>query len=135
MLRGLQHLPYKDRLRELGLLSLEKRRLRGELIAAFQDLKGASKQEGSQLFERVENSRTGGNGFQLTEGRFGLDVRGKFFTTRVVRCWKRLPREAVDALSLEVFKDRVDGALGSLVKYEIWSLVAVWELLNHDLNL
>ena len=46
-----------------------------------------------------------------------------------------MPREAVDALSLEVFKDRVDGALGSLVKYEIWSLVAVWELLNHGLNL
>ena len=51
----------------------------------------------------------------MREGRFRLDVRGKFFTERVVRCWNRLPREAVDAPSLEVFKARLDGALGSLV--------------------
>jgi len=80
-------------------------------------LKGACKQEGSQLFTRIDNSRTRGNGFKLREGRFRLDVRGKFFTKRVVRCWHRLPREAVDAPSLEVFKARLDGALGSLVLY------------------
>ena len=51
----------------------------------------------------------------MKEGRFRLDVRGKLFTMRVVRCWHRLPREAVDAPSLEVFKARLDGALGSLV--------------------
>ena len=115
MLRGLQHLSYKDRLRELGLFSLEKRRLWGDLIAAFQYLKGAYKQEGGKLFERVENSRTRGNGFKLKEGRFTLDVRGKFFTRTVVRCWNELPREVVDAPSLEVFKARLDGALGNLV--------------------
>ena len=83
--------------------------------SAFQYLKGAYKQEGSKLFERVDNSRTRGNGFKLKEGRFRLDVRGKFFTMRVVRCWNRLPREVVDAPSLEVFKARLDGALGILV--------------------
>ena len=114
MIRGLEHLSCEDRLRELGLFSLEKK-LWADFIAAFQYLKGAYKQEGSQLFERVDNSRTRGNGFKLKEGRFRLDVRGKFFTKRVVRCWNRLPREVVDAPSLEVFKARLDGALGNLV--------------------
>ncbi|KFQ60802.1 hypothetical protein N334_02272, partial [Pelecanus crispus] len=55
------------------------------------------------------------NGFKMQEGRFRLDIRKKFFTVRVVRHWNRLPREAVDAPSLEVFKARLDGALSNLV--------------------
>ncbi|KFO80276.1 hypothetical protein N303_02052, partial [Cuculus canorus] len=55
------------------------------------------------------------NGYKLERGRFRQDIRGNFFTLRVVRHWNRLPREAVDAPSLEVFKARSDGALGSLV--------------------
>ena len=110
MIRGLEHLSYEDRLREMGLFGLEKRKLRGDLTAAFQYLKGAYKQEGSQLSERVNNSRTRGNGLKLKEGRFRLDVRGKFFTMRVVRCGNRLPRDVLVAPSLEV-----DAAMGSLV--------------------
>ncbi|KFV98453.1 hypothetical protein N326_11953, partial [Eurypyga helias] len=55
------------------------------------------------------------NGFKLKVGRFGLDIRKKFFPERVVRHWHRLPREAVDAPSLEVFKARLDEALSNLV--------------------
>ena len=51
----------------------------------------------------------------MKDRRFRLDITGKFFTTSVVRCWNRLPGEVMDAPSLEVFKARLDGALGSLV--------------------
>ena len=126
IIRELEHFPYEGHLRELGLFSLEERRLQGDLIAAFQYLKGAYKQEGSQLFTRVGNGRTRGNGFKLKEGRFGLDISWKFFTIRVVRCWNSCPERLwMPRPSVEVLKARLDGALGSLGWSEMGRLVAL----------
>ena len=121
MIIGLEHLSYEERLRELRLFSLEKRRLWGDLIVAFQYLKGAYKQEGERLSMRVDSDRTRGNGFKLRQGKLRLDIRRKFFTQREVAHWNRLCKEAVNAPSLKAFQARLDVALGSLV----WWLVTL----------
>jgi len=59
------------------------------------------------------------NGFKLREGRFRLHVRKKFFTVRVVKHWNRLPREVLEAPSLETFKARLNGALSNLVELKM----------------
>ncbi|KAJ7398384.1 hypothetical protein BTVI_125828 [Pitangus sulphuratus] len=126
----MEHLSYEERLRELGLLSLEKRRLWGHLMMAFQYLKGAYKKDGKGLFTGACSDKARGNGFKLKENRFTLDMRKKFFAVRVVRHWNRLPREAVDALSLEVFKARLVGALSDLV----WRMVSLPMAGNFELD-
>ncbi|PKU38216.1 hypothetical protein llap_11479 [Limosa lapponica baueri] len=70
MISGLKHLSCEDKLRELGFFSLEKRRLQGDLITAFQYLKGAYKRDEEGPFIREWSDRTSGNGFKLKEQRF-----------------------------------------------------------------
>jgi len=96
----MEHLSYEERLRELGLFSLQKRRFRECHIAAFQYMKGAYRKGREGLFTRACSDKVRGNGFKLKEGRFRLDMRKKFFTVSVVRHWNRLPREVVDVPSL-----------------------------------
>ena len=83
----------------MGLLSLEEKRLQGDLIAAFQYLKGATGKMGKDSIRECRD-RMRGNGFKLKEGRLRLDIRKKFFAVRVVRHWHRLLIEVVDVPSL-----------------------------------
>ncbi|KAJ7399903.1 hypothetical protein BTVI_111459 [Pitangus sulphuratus] len=99
-----------ERLRELGLFSLGKRRLRGDLINAYKYLKGRCQQDGPRLFSVVPSHRTRNNGHKLKHRKFHLNMKN-FFTLTVAE-----PREVTESCSLETFKNHLDAFLCNLLR-------------------
>ena len=110
MVCGLEGMFFEESLRTLGLPSLEKRRLRGDLIAFYKFWRRRCG-EGGDIFFSLVTDKMCGNGTKLHQGRFTLDIRKYFFSVSLFEHWNRLPRDLLDAPGLSVFKRQLDNAL------------------------
>ena len=114
LIPSIRHLGYVRRLERLNLYSLEKRRLRGQLIETFKMLKGVNNIDYKHLFT-FSNNRTRSNGWKLELKRFNTSQCGNFFTYKIAPIWNRLPAEAVNNASVEQFKIELDKVIDTLI--------------------
>jgi len=116
MVRGLEHLLREVRLSNLGLFSLGKGRLRGDLINVDKHLKGGGRQmDEARLLSVVCSNRTRSHQGLNLESRKFFTSMWKNFMVRVAEQWNRLSREVVDSPSMEIFKTQLDASLSELL--------------------
>ena len=131
---------YENRLNCTGLIKLEKRRARGDLIQVFKIIIGIDKVDYRDFFEIVNSDRTSGHILKLFKVGCKYEIRKNFFSQRVVNVWNGLSQEVVDAITVNSFKNRLDkfekyfreGNQNCLKVGKTGCLQAVYSLLNQD---
>ncbi len=108
LVRGLRHVPYDGRLRQLNLFSLESRRLRADLILAFNIFKGEVHLNPSEFFLRPPRAGLRGHTYRLLQAPSRLRRRSGAFSVRLVKYWNRLPAHLVLAPFISIFKKQLD---------------------------
>ena len=107
LIYNVRHKSYQRRLEDLKLFSLEKRRLRGDLIQTFKILKHVDNVNVHKLFT-LNPSNTRNNGLKLVAKHYNTGTYGHFFTNRVVNAWNKLPPEVIDCKTVNAFKNKLD---------------------------
>ena len=108
MIPRLRNKPYEERLKELNLFSLTKRRIRGDLIEVFKIFKGYSNLDANKYFTIDHTNLTRNNGFKITPKRFKSHEAKHYFFNRIVNIWNKLPSEIVNSNTIESFKNKID---------------------------
>ncbi len=108
MVTGFKKLSYEERLKRLKLYSLERRRMRGDLIETYKLLTGKEDIDYRQFFQKAETGQLRGNSMKLYKKNVKLELRRNFFSQRVVEKWNMLPEDIVSAPSITSFKKKLD---------------------------
>ena len=114
LIPSIRHISYERRLTRLKLYSLEKRRLRGQLIETFKILKGIENIDYRKLFS-ISNNQTRTNGWKLDLKRFNTSQCGEFFTYKIASHWNKLPAEVVNSETVDQFKSKLDKVIDAVM--------------------
>ena len=99
---------YEERLLKVGLTTLEKRRVRGDLIQVFKMVHGVDNLSVKNFFEPTNIKYVRGHSFKFAKKRSKLDLRKFSYSQRIVNAWNRLPQNVVESVSVNAFKNSLD---------------------------
>lgn len=108
MINECRGLDYEHRLECTGLISLDDRRTRGDLIQVFKLIKGFDRVDFNNFFTLSNSDKTRGHQYKIVKVRSRLELRRHFFSQRIVNMWNKLPSNVVETDSVNSFKNRLD---------------------------